>query len=210
MPDNNAGSTCTLAVGALAEGSGNQTATFAVTVANPRPTGLVQISNTASIADDGANGTDPTPGNNSGSDTTLVVGLDYYTIVPPCRLLDTRTGGGSPITATVETEVDTTGLCSIPADAVALALNVTVIDPSNAGHIELYPIAGASRCPRFRKQIQSVPRRSAKDRVVEDAPCLASRRGMLLQPGSQSVQVLFLISRVVDPRRAMQPEVDQP
>ncbi|MEA2558998.1 MAG: hypothetical protein QOH06_502 [Acidobacteriota bacterium] len=142
-PDDNAGSTCTLTVGALAAGGGNQVATFAVTVDDPRPTGLVQISNTASIADDGANGTDPTPGNNSGSDTTLVVGLDYYTIVPPCRLLDTRTGPGTPITGAVETEVATSGLCSIPADAVALALNVTVIDPSNAGHIEIYPTAGA-------------------------------------------------------------------
>jgi uncharacterized repeat protein (TIGR01451 family) len=143
VPDANAGSTCTLAVGALAAGSGNQVATFAVTVADPRPTGLVQISNTATIADDGANGTDPTPADNTGSDTTLVVGLDYYTIVPPCRLLDTRTGPGTPITAAVETEVATSGLCSIPADAVALALNVTVIDPSNSGHIEIYPTAGA-------------------------------------------------------------------
>ncbi len=142
VPDANAGSTCTLAIGALAAGSGNQVVTFAVTVADPRPTGLVQISNTATIADDGANGTDPTPADNTGSDTTLVVGLDYYTIVPPCRLLDTRTGPGTPITAAVETEVATSGLCSIPADAVALALNVTVIDPSNSGHIEIYPTAG--------------------------------------------------------------------
>jgi uncharacterized repeat protein (TIGR01451 family) len=70
-PDNNAGSTCTLAVGAVNAG-GNGTATFAVTVANPVGAGVTQISNTASIADDGANGTDPTLANNSGSDTTPV------------------------------------------------------------------------------------------------------------------------------------------
>src|SRR5204862_5819481 len=39
-PDNNAGSTCTLAIGALAAGGGNQTATFAVTVANPVAAGV--------------------------------------------------------------------------------------------------------------------------------------------------------------------------
>ena len=140
-PDNNAGSTCTLAVGALAAGSGNQTATFAVTTVDPRPDGVFEISNTASIADDGNNGTDPTPGNNSDSDTTLLVGLDYYTIVPPCRLLDTRDTTG-PIASSVETEVDTAGQCTIPADAVALAVNVTVIDPTKSGHIEIYPATG--------------------------------------------------------------------
>jgi uncharacterized repeat protein (TIGR01451 family) len=72
-PDNNAGSTCTLAIGALAAGGGNQTATFAVTVDNPLPPGVTDISNTASIADDGTNGTDPAAGNNTGSDTTPVV-----------------------------------------------------------------------------------------------------------------------------------------
>ena len=140
-PDNNAGSTCTLAIGGLAAGSGDQGATFAVTTVDPRPEGVFEISNTASIADDGANGTDPTPGNNSDSDTTLLVGLDYYTIVPPCRLLDTRETTG-PISSAVETQIDTAGQCSIPADAVAIAVNVTVIDPTKSGHIEVYPEAG--------------------------------------------------------------------
>ena len=39
-----------------------QNATFAVTVANPLPAGMTQISNTASIADDGANGSRPDAG----------------------------------------------------------------------------------------------------------------------------------------------------
>src|SRR6185436_6161567 len=73
-PNNNAGSTCTLAIGTLAGGGATSTATFAVTVANPVPAGVTQISNTASIADNGTNGTDPTPGNNSGSDATPLTG----------------------------------------------------------------------------------------------------------------------------------------
>ena len=69
-PNNNAGSTCTLAVGALNGGGANGAATFAVTAVNPVAAGVTQLANTASIADDGANGTDPTPANNSASDTT--------------------------------------------------------------------------------------------------------------------------------------------
>src|SRR5260221_252466 len=94
-PNSSAGSTCTLAVGSLAAGGGNQTATFAVTVDNPLAASVTQIDNTASIADDGANGSDPTPTNNSGSVTTPVLDGLYYTVVP-CRLVDTRTPGGVP------------------------------------------------------------------------------------------------------------------
>lgn len=71
VPDNNAGSACTLAIGGVPSGSGGS-ATFAVTVVDPVPAGVLQISNTATIHDDGANGTDPTPGNNTSSDTTPV------------------------------------------------------------------------------------------------------------------------------------------
>ena len=72
LPDNNANSTCTLDVGAVA-GSGSGSATFAVTVTSPLPPGTTQLANTASIADDGTNGTDPVPGNNSSTDTTVTV-----------------------------------------------------------------------------------------------------------------------------------------
>src|SRR5205085_2894938 len=71
-PNNNAGSTCTLTIGGLVAGGGSQTATFAVTLVNPVAAGVAQIGNTASIADDTSNGADPTPGNNSGSDTTPI------------------------------------------------------------------------------------------------------------------------------------------
>jgi uncharacterized repeat protein (TIGR01451 family) len=45
-----------------------------------RPAGTTQISNTASIADDGANGADPTPGNNSSSDTTPLTAAPDFSI----------------------------------------------------------------------------------------------------------------------------------
>jgi uncharacterized repeat protein (TIGR01451 family) len=72
-PNNNAGSTCTLAVGTLPAGGGSQTAAFAVTVVNSVPGGVTQFTDVASIQDNGANGTDPTPANNTASDTTPFV-----------------------------------------------------------------------------------------------------------------------------------------
>jgi uncharacterized repeat protein (TIGR01451 family) len=79
VPDNNPGSVCSLAVGALISG-GSGSATFAVTVVSPAPAGLAQVSNTASVADDGTNGADPNPGNNSASDTTPVDAAPDLTI----------------------------------------------------------------------------------------------------------------------------------
>ena len=75
-PNNNAGSTCTLAIGSLAGGGAGGTASYAVTVGSPLAPSVTQISNQASVADDGANGTDPTPGNNTASDTTPISGAD--------------------------------------------------------------------------------------------------------------------------------------
>ncbi len=75
VPNNNAGSTCTLVVGAVAIG-GVGSATFAVTAANPVPAGVIQLSNTATIADDGSHGTDPIPGNNTGTDITPIPNAD--------------------------------------------------------------------------------------------------------------------------------------
>jgi uncharacterized repeat protein (TIGR01451 family) len=142
-PNNNAGSTCTLSIGALAAGSGDQTATFAVTLDHIIDSSVTEISNTASIADDGNNGTDPTSSDNSDTDTTPLDGLDYYTLSPaPCRLVDTRISGGR-LGSGVVRAIPTAGQCGIPADAVAVAVNFTVIDPSGSGNAVLYPTAGS-------------------------------------------------------------------
>jgi len=68
------------------------------------------------------------------------VAKDFYT-VPPCRLLDTRQtsalSSGTPLTFAVA------GIsafaCGIPATARAVAVNITVVDPSNTGFVSLYP-----------------------------------------------------------------------
>jgi uncharacterized repeat protein (TIGR01451 family) len=70
-PDGSAGSVCTLSSGSLAGGGAQSTRLFAVTVAYPFPLSELAITNTATLADDGANGTDPTA-NNTASDTTPI------------------------------------------------------------------------------------------------------------------------------------------
>jgi uncharacterized repeat protein (TIGR01451 family) len=100
VPNNNAGSTCTLAIGAVAGGGDGGAATFAVTVDDPLPLGVTEISNSASIADDGSNGTDPTPGDNAAADTTPIV-------VPTPNVSATKTASpgphlvGDPLTYTI-------------------------------------------------------------------------------------------------------------
>ncbi len=66
-----AGTFCTFNIGGLSSGASG-TLTFAVTVNRPLPAGVTSIANTASIGDDGANGPDPHPENNSTTKTTPV------------------------------------------------------------------------------------------------------------------------------------------
>src|SRR5690606_19625596 len=63
------GTICVYSVGTLADSASAQVR-FAVTVA--MPTDVNQIVNTAISADDGSQGADPTPGNNTDSDTDLL------------------------------------------------------------------------------------------------------------------------------------------
>src|SRR5205085_1606907 len=67
-PNNNAGSTCTLNIGAVAGGGGTGSATFAVDVVNPVPAGTIQIANSVTTSYPcstgtctGGPGTDTTP-----------------------------------------------------------------------------------------------------------------------------------------------------
>jgi LPXTG-site transpeptidase (sortase) family protein len=68
VPDNNAGSLCTFVIGSVPVGGGGSVA-FAVVVDDPVALGTTQIVNTVTIADDGTNGPDANPQDNSDSDT---------------------------------------------------------------------------------------------------------------------------------------------
>lgn len=65
------GATCRLLMSTLAAGA-QATTNFAVLVNNPLPTGVTTIRNSATIADDGANGADPTPSDNAATVQTPV------------------------------------------------------------------------------------------------------------------------------------------
>jgi CSLREA domain-containing protein/uncharacterized repeat protein (TIGR01451 family) len=66
------GTVCTLSLGTLNGGGAGGSATFIVTVNSPAVAGQSSIVNIASIADDGANGADATPANNSQTDTNIL------------------------------------------------------------------------------------------------------------------------------------------
>jgi PKD repeat protein len=64
--------------------------------------------------------------------------LDFYTLAP-CRVVDTRSGGGGPALAAGATRTFAlSGVCGIPPTARALAVNVTVTGASGAGHLRLH------------------------------------------------------------------------
>lgn len=64
---------------------------------------------------------------------------DLYTL-EPCRLVDTRTAGDGPALAAGETRTfQLTGACGVPATAKALAVNVTVFNPTAQGHLRINP-----------------------------------------------------------------------
>jgi len=91
VPDGSAGSVCSLAIGGLTGSGGSTTASFSVTVDNPLAAGVTELVNGATVADDGSNGADPTPGNNSDGDNTPINGA------APDLVLSKDDGGATTI-----------------------------------------------------------------------------------------------------------------
>jgi hypothetical protein len=69
-------------------------------------------------------------------------GFSFYTLTP-CRVVDTRNangpnGGPALVGGTIRTFA-VAGLCGIPADAKSVAVNVTVVQPTVTGNLNVYP-----------------------------------------------------------------------
>src|SRR6185436_3874647 len=68
--------------------------------------------------------------------------LDYFALTP-CRLLDTRTaaGGAAPIPSGTVRELDVPAVsaCGVPANAFAVAINITEVGATNGGELAVYP-----------------------------------------------------------------------
>jgi hypothetical protein len=96
---------------------------------------------------------DPLPTNNTASFTNQVQNplssSRRFHPVTPCRLFDTRTLDGplprNPGPATYRVA----GGCGISAEAGALAVNVTVTEPTMAGHLKVYPAGDAASPSSF-------------------------------------------------------------
>lgn len=102
--------------------------------------------------------------NPSGQNRSLQGGFTYLTTTPtsgfytvtPCRAVDTRGAdgpyGGPALSAGSPRSFVLGGQCGVPADAKALALNLTAVGPTKGGNVRLYPTGnspGASSTLNF-------------------------------------------------------------
>jgi glucose/arabinose dehydrogenase len=75
--------------------------------------------------------------------TSETGGPDDFHVLTPCRIVDTRGPSGlvgGPALAAGQTRTfPITGFCSVPSTAKAVAVNVTVVSPTAAGHLRLWP-----------------------------------------------------------------------
>lgn len=69
-------------------------------------------------------------------------GTEFYTL-RPCRVFDTRRTdgprGGPPLAAGSIRQFEVGGYCGVPQAATAVVANLTVVQPTGAGHITVYP-----------------------------------------------------------------------
>lgn len=68
-------------------------------------------------------------------------GVGRFASVSPSRLMDTRTGVGAPgrLAAGSVTQLRVTGVAGVPIGAKLVSLNVTSVDPAQAGFVTVYP-----------------------------------------------------------------------
>jgi hypothetical protein len=67
-----------------------------------------------------------------------------FNAIVPCRVLDTRSTSAPSIGALGSRSFVATGVCNVPAGAVAISTNVTVVNPAAAGDVAVYPNGLAS------------------------------------------------------------------
>jgi hypothetical protein len=95
--------------------------------------------------------------------------LDFYTLtsVPPCRILDTRLSPPSLQAGTPRTISMVGGACGVPANAAAVALNVTALTPTTNGDVSLYPSGVSVPVPANPPSIASLPYRTGLNRAKQ-------------------------------------------
>jgi hypothetical protein len=83
---------------------------------------------------------------NSAANALINIPTTSFYTVPPCRVFDTREASGptsgAPLTCGTDRSFTVGGMCTVPASAKAVSLNVTVTQPSAQGNVRLFA-AGA-------------------------------------------------------------------
>ncbi|MFN8499639.1 MAG: isopeptide-forming domain-containing fimbrial protein [Anaerolineae bacterium] len=170
-PNNNAGATCAFSVpGMVAGGGGTGTVQFAVRVVTPWPTGLPRlVTNTATVADDGSNGADPTPDDNTATDTTPVKAVPDLVITKTDNGISTAPGGLIIYTLDYK-NVGSTGATGVRIieivpphttfDAANSAPGWTCADAGRAGSVCVYSLGalpvGASGSVKFAVRVDAI------------------------------------------------------
>lgn len=80
------------------------------------------------------------------TDVPLPPSASTFSVLTPCRIIDTRKAdaplGGPALPAAGTRSIQITGTCGVPAGAKAVAVNLTVVAPTQVGFLTLFP--GAS------------------------------------------------------------------
>jgi parallel beta helix pectate lyase-like protein len=136
-------------------------APFVITLSSPTEGPIQSI---AATATDGS-------GNTSEFSNCLIVPAAYYTLTP-CRLIDTRgpTGplGGPALSGGADRNFTIGGNCGVPSTATALAVNITVTQPTMPGHLRFY--AGGDPLPPVSTINYSAGQTRANNAVVTLGP----------------------------------------
>ncbi|HEX6738227.1 MAG TPA: hypothetical protein VF310_08155 [Vicinamibacteria bacterium] len=128
------------AFGSALPSSGTQALLF--TAADPTGAALSMTN----LADYGITAGAATFTNNANQSGTVVGGtptaIRFYPLTP-CRVADTRgaagPSGGPALAANASRDFPVTTICSVPADAQAVAVTLTVTAATEAGNLRLYP-----------------------------------------------------------------------
>jgi hypothetical protein len=90
--------------------------TFVVNLSNPANATIADAQGLATLTNDDGN---------------------YFTLTP-CRILDTRSTAPPALVAGASRNFAIGGQCGVPVDALAVMINMTVVDPTVVGHLRLH------------------------------------------------------------------------
>ncbi|MBX7070935.1 MAG: DUF11 domain-containing protein [Microthrixaceae bacterium] len=117
--------------GTISAGGGTASCTVTVTMDNPAPAGTTNYTNTATVADDGTRGPDPTPANNTATDVDTIAGRSADLVVTKTDGVTSVNAGATTtytVTVTNQGNIGVTGVLLTDT----LPSNVTYVGCSNA------------------------------------------------------------------------------